>query len=159
MRPHKKSRSGLKRSPNHDYTSHTTYLITCCTRGRAPVLSEIHDDQVQFTSLGIVTSQIWHASAKHYPHLILHEWIVMPDHVHGLLTLAPALHPSPVIALPQIIHAYKAHVTRACHQQGLYDRKTFWQQGFHDLIIQNDAHFERARRYIIENPMRWRTGR
>jgi putative DNA methylase len=77
----------------------------------------------------------------------LHAWCVMPNHVHVLLT------PGPGFALSAIVHAWKSFTAKAINRVLRRQGRLWWEEYF-DRAIRDDEHFERARWYIEENPVK-----
>ncbi len=74
----------------------------------------------------------------------LHAFVVMPNHVHLLLTLA--------ISLPRITGSIKS-VTGRCANEMLHLKGPFWQKESYDHLVRSSYEFERIRRYIEYNPV------
>ena len=136
------------RLPNYDYTSTGAYFVTICAKERKPIfeISELH----QFI-LGI-----WQALPERFPSITLDEFVIMPDHVHGILWLDGSAKNAP--ALDDVISAYKSLTTVAWltyHKSlGVLCSRHLWQQRYYEHIIRNDQDLEEKRQYIRNNPMR-----
>jgi REP element-mobilizing transposase RayT len=76
----------------------------------------------------------------------LHAWVVMPNHVHALLTLAEGDE------LPKVLHSWKSFTASAANRL-LGRRGPFWQREYWDRFIRNTRHHDAARGYIEENPV------
>lgn len=76
-----------------DYGSNACYFVTICTGNRQPYFGEIIQADtladgfasLQATHLGVLASQYWTDIPLHFPFVALDEYVVMPDHVHGIL--------------------------------------------------------------------------
>ncbi len=75
------------RLPTRDYTRSGYYFVTICTKHRIPWFGEIHDGQMRLSDIGKITAQCWHAIPIHFPYIRLDAYVVMPDHVHGILKM------------------------------------------------------------------------
>jgi len=85
---------------------------------------------------------------KHFPNAALDEFVVMPNHLHGIVLLdVGAGHARP---LPVITGSFKSAVSR---QAGF----SVWQRSYWDHIIRSEDELNQARRYIADNPSRWST--
>ena len=92
----------------------------------------------------IVQNALLHFDNKRYR---IHAWVIMPNHVHVLLT------PCPGYALERILHAWKSYSAKAANR--LLDRSShFWQEDYLDRYIRNEDHFFRAIEYIESNPVK-----
>jgi len=75
------------RLPGWDYTAAGVYFITICTRERIPYLGEIQNDEIHLSDLGGVARQFWVEIPNHFPNVILDEFVIMPNHVHGIIVI------------------------------------------------------------------------
>ena len=84
---------------SYDYRSAGAYFVTICTHQKEPILAEIVDGAVSPSSLGNVVWECWHQIPEHFPHVDLDEFIVMPNHLHGIVFIndsgVGATHASP----------------------------------------------------------------
>ena len=83
---------------------------------------------------------------------VVDDFVVMPNHLHGILWLASSGEGKATQSLGQVIRAFKARVTFALRSLG---QGPIFQSDFHDHIIREEADLERVRAYILENPARW----
>lgn len=93
-RPQRKS----IRLRGYDYTQRGAYYITICTEGRLHVFGRITDATVHLSALGNVVEECWHAIPSHFPHVTIDAFIIMPNHVHGVVVIgdhAGARDPAP----------------------------------------------------------------
>jgi REP element-mobilizing transposase RayT len=157
------------RLPNYDYSQAGVYFVTICTVGRQPLLSTIVDLGVVLTSLGSLVKETWEAIPRHVAGVELDSYVIMPNHLHGLIALpdrgrgtacrAPTRsqveafgHPT-TQSLPTVIRSFKAAVSR---QAGLtLQRGRIWQRGFYERVIRDEAELEAVRSYIAANPVAW----
>jgi REP element-mobilizing transposase RayT len=75
------------RAPWWDYASDAAYFITICTRDRQHYFGEITDGKMQLSNIGIIANLMWYEIKNHAKDCQLGEFVVMPDHVHGILIL------------------------------------------------------------------------
>jgi len=75
------------RLKNYDYTSAGAYFVTICVKNRECLLGNIADGTVQLNSYGEIVNTVWHGLPNYYPHIELDAWVVMPNHVHGIILL------------------------------------------------------------------------
>ena len=92
--PQKHHRRSI-RLKGHDYTSPGAYFITICTHQRQCLFGEIVDGEMQLNEFGKWVDACWQRLPTHFPHLQLDRFVVMPNHIHGILTLThtPNEHP------------------------------------------------------------------
>jgi putative transposase len=70
-----------------DYNSNGAYFITICTQNRVNYFGEIQDGQMILSEIGKLVHQFWMEIPNHFPHIRLGEFVIMPDHMHGILLL------------------------------------------------------------------------
>lgn len=127
---------------------------------------------MQLSPIGEIAAQCWVENPQHHPYLELDEWIVMPNHVHGILVIVPVVpvgtlqcnvptgttdDPMSAISpktgsLSVAVRSFKSAVTRLAHEAG---HEFGWQDRFWDRIIRNEAELNRIRQYIRANPSNW----
>ncbi len=147
------------RLQGYDYGQAGHYFVTLCVKDRKPVLSSIHvgrgaltPPRVALTPAGEITKQHIETINRVYPSVTVDRYVIMPNHVHLLLTLndpgdsggmrasRPTLH--------TIIRSLKTMVTRKLG-------RSIWQTSFYDRIIRDEKDFLNVCRYIDENPAKW----
>jgi REP element-mobilizing transposase RayT len=138
-----------------------TYFVTICTMHRACLFGEIQSGEMALNDAGVVIDSWWHTIPAQFGGIWLDEMIVMPNHLHGVISLGadPSVGAN-TIALSDVIGWFK---TRTVNDYGLGVRTAgwprysqhLWQSGFHEHIIRSDAALDRTRSYILGNPARW----
>ncbi len=82
-----KYRIASARLPNWDYTSNGAYFITICTKDRIPYFGRIENKKMILSNMGIIADLMWHEIKNHAKNIELGEFVVMPDHIRGILIL------------------------------------------------------------------------
>ncbi len=82
------------------------------------------------------------SSLQHYQ---LHAWVVMPNHVHILIT--------PLIAVSKLMHSLKLYTAAQANQLLSRTGQPFWQDESYDRLVRNDSEFQKVVRYIERNPV------
>lgn len=150
------------RLPHYDYTIAGGYFITICAHDRQPLF-------VDARTARIVRSA-WDDIPSHHAHVDIDQFVVMPNHVHGVLFLrasvpererAQRVAPRPPHkrqlapgALGAIVRAFKARVTRNLRAEVGSDLLV-WQRNYHEHVIRDEPSLQLIRQYIIDNPARW----
>jgi REP element-mobilizing transposase RayT len=113
-----------------------------------------------------IVKECWMGLTNHYRCCRLHESLVMPNHVHGIVEIIQSinvgdgsyvgegLQPSRSYSLTEIIRAFKTFSSRTINKKypdGLFQ----WQRSFHDRIIRDKGELAAITRYIVENPRHW----
>lgn len=165
-----KYRVSSARLPEWDYRWPGAYFITICTDNHHHFFGRIEDKVMQFSPVGAIADVLWQQLKMHYPNLGLGAFVIMPNHVHGILILPHS--PSDAISESQIgsathnmasispkagsvssiVRNYKSAVSYHAHRLG-YDFE--WQSRFHDHIIRDEESYKRISQYIINNPAKW----
>lgn len=160
----------INRLPGYDYSSPGHYFITICTQNLIPFFGTITNGKMKLNGMGKVVEQCWFKLLTHFKHLSLNEFIVMPNHVHGILTIETTicnqynvgdtllypLHKNTrtQMLIPKAIHGFKSCVTRNIRNQFL-PSSFAWQRSYYDHIIRNEKSLGAIQRYIKSNPKNW----
>jgi REP element-mobilizing transposase RayT len=155
--PQKHHRCSI-RLQDWDYRFPGYYFVTICTYRRL----NLFDD----SALKEIVEMTWRLIPEHphASHVQLDEWIVMPNHIHGILALTrlegdPEAPPPEKGARPRslssIIGTFKSMVTRRINRARGTPGGKVWQRGFYERIVRNDRELQAIRRYIRANPARW----
>ena len=162
-----------------DYGWNGAYFVTICTKNREHYFGEIKNGQMHLSEIGRIAHKYWAEIPEHFPFVILDEFVIMPNHVHGIIIIdkmmgmveaqhiAPLPQPRPTTNqpdapknkfgpqsqnLPSIIRGYKSAVKKYATINGI---DFAWQPRYYDHIIRNDKSFYRIAEYIRNNPMNW----
>ena len=79
------------RLKGYDYTLPGAYFVTLVAWQRACLFGEITGDQMRLSPYGEIVRRAWSDLPRHYPHVILDEFILMPNHVHAIIVLVDKL--------------------------------------------------------------------
>ena len=151
------TRKSRNRLEGYDYSQTNYYYVTICTGNRKELFGKIENNQMLLNYHGQVVKQQWQWLEKQYSYIELDEYVVMPNHIHGILIINKrtgldlSLHK--IKSLSSLIGAFKTTSSKLIHQNGLSDFA--WQRSFHDHIIRNDKSLNKIRKYIINNPATW----
>jgi putative transposase len=168
-----KYRNETTRLPGFDYSQPGYYFITICTADRAHYFGEIEDSEMLFTETGAMARQCWEEIPDHFPFVVPDEFVVMPNHVHGIIHISehekyPDGGTQNIVSRPpefknkfgpqsqnlaSIIRGFKIGVTKFCRQNDII---FLWQSRYYDHIIRNDSELQRIRNYIVKNPSNWK---
>lgn len=75
------------RLPHWDYGSNGAYFITICTAQRTHFFGTVTNGIMQLNALGTLAQQYWQHIPQHFPYVQLHNFVVMPNHTHGILVI------------------------------------------------------------------------
>jgi putative transposase len=158
MRPWQARRS--PRLAGFDYSQPGLYFVTVCTWGREPLLGEVVANEVQLSQAGHAALEAWEALPLRFPSLELDAFVVMPNHIHGILALGGDPSLSPAVARPTlaaVMRAFKSVSGIQGNQALGRASQPFWQRSYHDHIVRNARELALIRQYIADNPARWQT--
>jgi putative transposase len=181
MKPQNLRQRHSIRLKGYDYTQAGAYFITIVTDQRVCLFGDISNDQINLTPFGIVAQREWMHLPGRFQNLQFDAFVIMPNHLHGIMLLAEpgtvgdsipeiaSIHhraptqtgPSEAFgrpvpsSIPTMVRSYKAAVTvRINHLQNT-TQKSVWQRNYYEHVIRNEDELNRAREYILQNPMRW----
>lgn len=145
------------RLKNWDYGSNGAYFITICTHHRIHYFGKIISQQMQLTGIGQMAEKYWLEIPNHFPFVELGNFVIMPNHMHGVLIINKPVDDSVVPdrkkTISSIVGSYKSVVTKNARIQ--FNAQFAWQSRFHDHIIRNRISFDRIQQYIANNPENW----
>ena len=75
------------RLQNWDYGKNGIYFVTICIKGKNHYFGEVEETEMQLTETGKVADNCWKEIPQHFPFVELDEYIVMPNHVHGIIAI------------------------------------------------------------------------
>jgi len=159
------------RLPYFDYSQPGYYFITICTKNRECLLGNIINNKIKLSEIGKIVKQCWLDMPKHYPNVELDEFIVMPNHLHGIIIIndpinkyrrggvTPPLPMENKIPLGKIVAYFKYQSTKQINKLTHAPGQMIWQRNYYEHIIRNEKKLERIRYYIGNNPYNWQTDR
>ena len=164
------------RLSSFDYDSAGSYFITICTQNRRCVLSRMVEEnlthttfdtnaetvqqpsclrvKVEYTPFGKIAEEQLLDLEKRFPSLSVDRYVIMPNHIHVILTLRDSAGASPRPTVMDVISAFKSLTTRKCKALSFPSTKLF-QTSFYDHVIRDREDYEKHVKYIWENPDRW----
>lgn len=164
------------------------YFVTLCTAQRQEFFGRIVGDgtgaMLQLNDVGRIVDECWRAIPDHFPHARLDQTQIMPDHLHGIIALAPptgirstqwvdatgasnddramddvSVRPRGPVSgsLGAIIAAFKSETTKRINRLNGIAAQRLWQPGFYERAIRGQGgEYGRIVQYIAENPANWR---
>jgi REP element-mobilizing transposase RayT len=154
------TRKSGNRLEGYDYSQSNYYYVTICTDNREERFGKIENNKMSLNYHGQIVKQQWQWLAKQYSYIELDEYVVMPNHIHGILIINNSIRTGHdlslqhrIKSLSSLIGAFKTTSSKLIHQNGLFDFA--WQRSFYDHIIRNDESLDKMREYISNNPLKW----
>jgi putative transposase len=150
------------RLPDYDYSQPGAYFITIVTRGRECLFGEIVNGEMHLNDYGKIADECWRAISEHFPHVEIGMYIIMPNHLHGIIVIhanemgmatnsspsVGARHASPLPphgvkpkSIGAIVGSYKSAVTKRIGRE--LNAIGVWQRNYYEHIIRNDAEYNR----------------
>ena len=159
------------RIKGYDYSKEGIYFITICTQNREKILAKIVTNNVgaglvpaqryETTRIGTMVEKIYLNLEKEFYNVILHSYIIMPNHIHGIIEICERAGTRPAPTLSSIIRLLKSKTTLMYIQgvkQGIYQpfNKRIWQRNYYEHIIRNEKEYLKIQEYINNNPLKWK---
>ncbi len=182
--PEKRRRRSM-RLHGYDYSQAGAYFLTICTADRRILFGEVVDHQMVLNEAGRIVTDEWLRSARIRPEIELDAWVVMPNHIHGILTIADVgserdrrSRPdqrslTTGVCLPgrgdrrvaptgpgpgsvgAIVAGFKSASAKRINAFRGTGGEPVWQRNYYEHVIRYEAVLNRIRQYIAENPARW----
>ncbi len=154
--------------------------MTVCAHERRCTLANPRTNDLRISRLGWLIVEQWMAIPGHHPHVVNDAFVLMPNHLHGILLIdgdppevtgrRMALPPDPRAramkfgapvagSLPTIIRSFKAGVTVRARERFRRPELVVWQRGYFERVVRSEDELHKLRRYIADNPRRWRVER
>ncbi|MDR1424448.1 MAG: hypothetical protein LBI92_07585 [Azoarcus sp.] len=157
------------RLKGYDYARAGAYFITACTQGRACLFGDIAGEEMRLNDAGCIVVAAWNDLPAHYAGIVLDEFVVMPNHIHGIVTIVAntvgaGLKPAPTPCesaparsprLSEIVRAFKTFSARRINASRGAAGTPVWQRNYYEHIIRDDESLNCIRQYIIDNPAQW----
>ena len=177
-----KYRIPTNRLQGYDYGSNGCYYVTICTKNRNHYFGKIVNHEMQLSEAGAIAENIWLEIPKHFPFVILDQYVIMPNHIHGILIFnknddccgdgdgrdainrvfttddQPKTGGITGVHNP-MLHANLGRVMRWFKGRVSFECRSFidfaWQERFYDRIIRDSNGLNNVRNYIFTNPQKW----
>jgi REP element-mobilizing transposase RayT len=171
-------RVGSTRHPAWNYADSGMYFVTICAEDRICYFGDIFNEEMHLNNSGRIAGQFWLEIPKHFPNVVLDEYVIMPNHIHGVIFIdndgvqqnrrdetMPRLytgytgehpHMSEISPQPGSLSVIVGSFKSACTKQIRLTIPRFaWQSRFYDHIIRNERELHDIRNYIYYNPAKW----
>ncbi|MCL4272921.1 MAG: hypothetical protein KJZ77_03550 [Anaerolineales bacterium] len=169
------------RLKGYDYAQEGAYFVTIVTWRREFLFGEIVNGEMMLNPRGEIVDECWRSIPEHFPHAELGAYVIMPNHVHGIIMIhttgenriatntsqsVGARHASPLrIASPlrprgvlpgslgAIIGSFKSAVTKRIGRE--LNETGIWQRNYYEHIIRDEKDLQNKTDYIEANPRLW----
>ena len=148
----------------YDYSQEGGYFVTICTKDKQIYFGDVVDGCMKLSRIGEIAKQFWLQIPIHFKSVVLDEFVIMPNHIHGIILITDrrnvprhvpttGIRPLAKDSLSSIINHYKGNVRRWCNKNGF--EPFSWQPRFYDHVIRDEKSLSKIRQYITNNPPKW----
>ena len=148
------------RLKEYDYSQAGAYFVTICTQDRKCFLGNVGNETVELSPIGKIAHEFWFEIPKHFQNVQLDTFVVMPNHMHGIIFIddncrggvtPPLRRPT----LGQIVAYYKYQPSKIINRIRNTIGMSVWQRNYYEHVIRNEKDLNQIRGYIFNNPIRW----
>ena len=162
----------------YDYSHWGDYFVTIVAQGRACLFGEVVDHEMRLNEAGSMVQDLWQGLSHRFPGIEVGSFVVMPNHVHGIIYLYETVRASLVDAhnsqesensrattrvaptVGGVVGAFKSQSTveyvRGVRARGWRRfRNRLWQRNYYEHIVRGDKSLGKIERYILDNPANW----
>jgi len=175
----KKDRRSI-RLQDYDYSQPGSYFVTICTPDSECLFGDVRDGKMALNGLGEIVAESWQWVERQYEYVVLDEWVIMPNHLHGIIVItdcvdgsrgddsrgddlcrggsrtAPTRLGKPKRKpLGRLIGAFKTVSTKRINEIHNTPGAKLWQRNYYEHIIRDENELNRIRIYIEQNPAKW----
>jgi putative transposase len=189
-----KYRIASARLSNWDYRRNAAYFVTICTQNRQPFFGHIETVEtlqcnvstMVLSQTGKIAENCWREISIHFPFVVLGEFVVMPNHVHGIVVIDNA---GSAISGVETLHCHvstdetvddepstgknefmasispkpgslstiiRSYKSAVSKLAHVISPEFGWQERFHDHIIRDEGSFILIQNYIVSNVQNWK---
>jgi REP element-mobilizing transposase RayT len=148
-----------------DYTASGCYFVTINTHKSRALFGVIVNGSMVLNEAGRVAEKCWRGIPAHFPTVSLDEFVIMPNHLHGVLQLRHANAGERAVSLGDVVGAFKAAVSRIIGRGRQLPTRAkepiaagasaIWHRNYWDVIVQDEKALEAIRNYIRFNPQNY----
>jgi REP element-mobilizing transposase RayT len=180
--PRKHHRQSI-RLRGYDYSQAGIYYLTACTSYRECLFGKILGDRMDLAPAGHIVAEEWLRTTEMRDEIELDEWVIMPNHIHGIVLIAAReVKDLPIVAgrkpvgaddsrvarsvappapgpckqsVGALMAGFKSAATKRINQMRRTPGVPVWQRNYYEHIIRNQASLGSIRAYIAANPANW----
>lgn len=164
------------RLKDYDYTQNGAYFVTICTHEKQCIFGQVVDGAMVLNEWGRIVTDEWEQTAIIRTNIELDAFVVMPNHVHGIIVITESIGAQCIVPLPNaplppkrgatphnvapnslgaIVRGFKSAVTRRINCLPDAPDHAIWQRNYYEHIIRNEESFNHIRAYITTNAAKW----
>jgi REP element-mobilizing transposase RayT len=161
------------RLKEYDYSQAGGYFVTMCVRNRECLFGKIIESEMKMNGFGEIVKECWDEIPNNYRNTEIDEFVVMPNHIHGIIMILDdlksddvvgAIHELPLqmdiikrrqMLLPKIIGRFKMNSAKRINEIRNSPGVPVWQRNYFEHVIRTEKELNHIREYIINNPTGW----
>ncbi len=164
---------------DYDYSTAGAYFVTICTFERECLLGDVVNGEMRLNGMGQIVQDEWLRTAEMRNNIVLDEFIVMPNHFHGIIHIrdtvgAHCMRPdhnertdvnrahvgAPLRrrksgSIGSIVAGFKSAVTKRINQLRDNLNAPVWQRNYYERVIRDDHELQTVQQYVVDNPVKW----
>ena len=160
--------------PEYDYTEPGAFFVTVNCFQKQKLFGKVVGEGVRLNKFGSLARECWQSIPDHFPSVTLDAFIVMPNHIHGVLFInetviasmdvpvraqhaAPPRQDMPRVlpgSLGAIIRSYKSAVTRSVNRLRASPGASVWHRNYYERVIRSQRELDSIRHYIVYNALK-----
>jgi putative transposase len=153
-----------------DYSQPGAYFVTICSFQKQSIFGTVESGRVRLSPVGEIARACWVDIPNHFPGVKVDTFIVMPNHMHGILAIEQRARRAVPLrnderleafrepvpgSVPTMVRSYKSSVTKLVRDSVGDRAMQVWQSNYFERVLRNGEEFSNASRYILENPAMW----
>lgn len=159
------------RLKGYDYSKAGAYFVTVCAWNRECLFGDVAGGEIRLNEYGTVVVEEWQRSGTIRKEIVLDVFVVMPNHIHGIIMISDDNHGSVGVtgrsplqirphgpskrSLGSFFAGFKSSVTKRINELRDNPECPVWQRNYYDHVIRTEDSLNRIRDYIHYNPARW----
>ena len=164
------------RLQGYDYSQVGAYYITVCTRDRECLFGDVVNGQMKLNEAGKIIQSVWEGLPHFYEGIELNAFIIMPNHVHGVIVIwaqVGAIHEFPLSAigksltivervsdrrrmlLAKLVGRFKMVTAKQINALRGSSGQPLWQRNYYEHVIHDGRSLNHIRQYIADNLVQW----
>lgn len=148
------------RLKEYDYSQPGFYFITICVHERRPLFGKVVEGNMVLNDAGAMVVEQWLKIPARFQQVVLKEFIVMPNHLHGIIEILLGEAMTTNTNLGNVVGAFKSLTTnayiRSVHHHGwpIFNEK-IWGRNYYEHVIRDEKSYLKIAEYIQTNPQKW----
>ncbi len=153
----------------YDYSQAGAYFVTICALNRECLFGEVIDGELHLNPFGMIVQRWWNELPNYDEPVRLGEFVVMPNHLHGIIVITDAAAASRSFdgggdiskkrTLGQLIGYLKFQITKEINSLRHTEFAKVLQRDYYEHIIRSEREWNAIAEYIRQNPRKWQNDR